>query len=584
MRAIRCLPLIAIALFADAASARVTTCDPLELCLAEIRDPAEQIVNTGSNMYEHILQFGDPAIDALVPMLGDPSAEVRERAGFLLEHFRKIDPKYLPAIKAAWQPGGRGAHGGWLPRAIAATGTDEALALLWQDFLRDPSMSSNSQIFFALGDFGGERMRPLVLARFGQCRGRADGKDCEGLFELLKNLDPPFPEWSIAPLVDLAANARSDDVRFGSEQELVRLGRAEGRGPSQARLAAFPPDTDADYGPWQARRLIDAVATYGPDSVASGPAIARFLDKKYPSNLRADAALALGKIGDRSSIPALLALAPDLDDDWVLGYNVSETLGRLHAADAEPLLRRLAADHWHRGVRNNAQRALAMLAGGSFARPEVAGDGAPYPGPRGADGGEYLYLGDLRWAGDDPAGKCWGTQGKRTIDQGGAMRWPGKGAVEIGFALPSPAVSREIRKHMPEDARGALVALYPAARGDFAAFNAGEFGGGLYYLPRSGSAQELIGEPVDAVWRLGGKLYVAAGLIHLFSDYGYLYVVDPGRHQVERTIRLPAKVSRFAVSSAHAVVLQTSEGALAVREDGTLIDAEQVAGCRPDES
>ena len=127
-----------------------------------------------------------------------------------------------------------------------------------------------------------------------------------------------------------------------------------------------------------------------------------YLGAAYDEDLRADAALALGRIDAREAVPALLALAPDLADDWVLAYNVAESLGRLRATGARPLLERLARDYWHRGVRNNATRALNAIAGGAFASyAGAAADDPPYAGSRGENDEELAYLGDLRFAGDD---------------------------------------------------------------------------------------------------------------------------------------------------------------------------------------
>ncbi len=353
---------------------------------------------------------------------------------------------------------------------------------------------------------------------------------------------------------------------------------AAAREAAQRKLAAFPA-TEALQNHWEAQRLINGVADYGAANRASGPVIAGYLDKRFDEDLRASAALALGAIADRSAIPALLALAPELGDDWLLAYNAAESLGRLHAAEARPLLERLARDHWHRGVRHNASRALAMLDGGAFARPGVPEDAAP------SERQDVFALFALtRHDADVAPQSCAVPDRTRSTDTHGRIAWSGPAAAAFASAaLPQRFAGRfsaSDSRRMPQDlGQGGVVAVEPEAWGHLVALNGGEFGGGLAYLPKSGPAFTLVREPVGAMWRMGGRIYVAAGLSHLLLDYGHLYVIDPAGPRVERTIRLPASPIRLTALSERLVVVTTEAGDLAVRDDGTLVDAAVAGDC-----
>jgi HEAT repeat protein len=235
-------------------------CDSLPQCLARVRAADSRVLRGGNHIYRDIVRFGAPAVDALVPMLRDPDLNIRERAGYLLSQFPSIDPRHFPALVEAWRHGdtinheGRG--NGWLPRAIAATGTDEALRLLWADYQRDPEQGSNSQTF--------------------------------------------FPAWSMPAILDLAAHARSDDVRASAEDTLARFSNPAALAPLQRRLAAYPREPGNERR-WEVSRLIMQIVRYGTAAQASGPAIIPYLDVAYDEDLRADAALALGQIGAQSS-------------------------------------------------------------------------------------------------------------------------------------------------------------------------------------------------------------------------------------------------------------------------------------------
>lgn len=567
-------------------------CDSLPQCLARVRAADSGVLRGGNHLYRDIVRFGAPAVDALVPMLRDPDLNVRERAGYLLAQFPSIDRRHFPALVEAWRHGDtinhQGRGNGWLPRAIAATGTDEALRLLWADYERDPEQSRNSQTFFALAWGFPEQVRPLLLARIAACRdsdgaGISDGNyrgPCAGIYSLLQEYRPRFPAWSIPAILDLAAHARSDTVRAGAEDTLARFSNPAALAPLQRRLASFPRGPEARQRGWEVSRLIMQIVRYGAAARASGPAIIPYLDAAYDENLRADAALALGQIGAQSSVAALLAIAPDLADDWRLAYNVTESLGRLRANEARPLLERLARTYWHRGVRHNAARALNAISGGPFADPARPGDGAPYPPPRDESGEEYMYFGGLRFADDDVSATCRPAEHRR-LDQNpvGRLASAARGVVAIDVQ-DIGAAGAALRARIPvEFAQGDVVFALPVRSGTLVGLYGGEFGGGLVLLPDHGPPRHLTGEPVAFAWQAGGRLYVAAGLAHLVLDTGHLYVVDPARLRIERHVRLPASPRHLYATAEGAAVIDTRAGQMAVRPDGQLVDVERLDGC-----
>lgn len=572
----------------EPATTQGPACETLDSCIAALIAAAQARRQVSDPVRQRLPAFGEAAVDTLVPLLMDPDLYVRESAGLALTNFPRIDPRHLPALVRAWREGDTvNSHrrgNGWLPRPIAATGTDEALRLLWQDFLRDPQQGSNAQTFFALAWAMPERVRPLLTERMAACRDDAGGGACAGIYGLLRQFRPPFPAWSVTEIVNLAEHARSDDVRRGAELMLVQLSHPAALAPLQRRLAAFPPeDGRGDDGRWQAGTLIRSVASYGGAARASAPAVIPYLGAAFDEDLRADAALALGRIENPSAVPALLAMAPELADDWVLAYNVAESLGRLRATEARTLLQQLAREHWHRGVRRNAARALSAMAGGPFADPAVSGDGALYPSPRGADGEEYLYFGKLRFAGDDAAHACHPSRERRqnlAQDPVGILHWPRRGAEALSFTEMTEAAGQYLRGRIPLSvAQGEVVLVLPIGGGDLVGVNGGEFGGGLVHVRDRGAPVVLMSEPIAFAWRVGNRLYVAAGLAHLVLDIGHLYVVDSARRRVERVVRLPASPRRLLAASGRAAVIDTGAGQVAIREDGQLIDVERIDGC-----
>jgi hypothetical protein len=582
----RRLAVVALAaLLASPASAQQKTaqCLTLEQCIAEVRDPAIRVNGTDIPAKQRITAFGDDAVVALLPLLVDPDGRIREDAGYLLHSFRDIDPRHYAALLAGWNYGS-GRRNGWLIVPIATTRTDAALELLWADFERDPGTGSNSQIFFALPFFGPERLQPLLLDRIERCRRSADGTPCDGILALFDAMEDPLLANRRTPTIglfgdamaDLAANGATDKARYTAETYLLARQHPMGLALRIARLDALDVEALArDEEAFAPIYPITEISRFGEQARSAGPSIARFLDPRLDPEVRAAAALALGRIGAADQASALVAQEPGLRDDWLLAYNTAEALGRLQAAEARPLLERLAASHWHRGVRNNARRGLNALSGSVFGLPESEPQGPVVP-----DEDVLRFLSDVRWAGDDADQRCRiaGKDVTLRSDPAGRIRFPARGVSRIDFAPVSETRYRAVREHIPvEFVQGRVTAIYPHQRGDLIAFNGGEFGGGLVVLPENGQPRTIVNEQVDFLWEMEGKLYVAAGLSHLGLDQGNLHVVDLRSLAVERVIRLPASPYQLVLGADRTAIVTTGAGDLRIAEDGTPLDA--AAGC-----
>ncbi len=90
----------------------------------------------------------------------------------------------------------------------------------------------------------------------------------------------------------------------------------------------------------------------------AGPALREALREEEPPDLRAQAALALGKIGNPDDLPTLVEAASD--EAWPVRALAASALGMIGEVSTIPTLQRLTVDReWW--VRLNASRALANL-------------------------------------------------------------------------------------------------------------------------------------------------------------------------------------------------------------------------------
>ena len=530
--------------------------------------------------------FGEAAVDALVARLQDGNADVSATAGMALGRFERIDPRHLPALIAAYRAGNE-----WLPRPIAATGSDEALAFLIAEFRANPDHSSNS----ALARFGEARLRPFVLADLEACRTSSNATLCRGVAEMLGEL-PVFPEWALEALAAVARSPNaSEEVRRSAEYELIDRRHPHGlavlmrdleaaRGSLPVAQSGDLHSPEADRRDSRIRFNIRDVGRFGDSAREAGPLLVWFLGRSDLPETRAAAALALGRIGDRSSAPALASLEPAFADDWLLAYNAVESIGRLRANEARSLLKRTSRRHWFAPVRNNAERALNVLRGGAFERPAVTRDGAPFEETDEPDTA-IIYSGDLRYRGDRelPLWQAPGGGSSVSLRQHpvGGLRFPRSGTRRLTMRHPGEREVRPLAAGHPELARGDISAVFPTRDGVLVGYVRDDEGA-LFHFDERGGVRELVRDRVGFGFRLGGRLYFVMGSVHAMSTWGAVWEIDPAVPRIVRRIALPAHVYRAWVSSDRAIVLETGEGVLAINEDGSLADPAWIGSPEPD--
>jgi HEAT repeat protein len=519
-------------------------------------------------LHERIRSFG---ADALVARLDRPDRRLAGAAGLELAQFESLDPRHLPALTRAYEGGIV-----WMPRAIAATGTEEALAYLRERARKSPDFSNDSQLRMALARFG-DRLRPFVAAELEAC-GRGGPKErCRGIFATLGDIEGGYPGWAADPVAALVrAPGTVESVRWLASDFLIQRRHPVGREILRERLQAL------SSKPWQAAETVRQLGDYGSAAADVGALVADHLASASP-DVRIEAALTLGRIEAKGEAPKLIALEPQFEDDWLLAYDALESLGRMRSAAARPMLERVSGTHWHRAVRNNAERALASLAGGDFARPGVAGDALPFKGPE-QGGSLHLPSEWLRYAGDAQPRACRqlqrASERPAAQDPPEAIRWPGNGAKRLVFEPLAAASAGPLRLRLGPDRGSARIPFRVRLRsGLLTGYDQGEWGGAVVHLGSDGPSETLLrGNPRGGL-RMGGRLYILEGLWHGVMSRGSVAVIAGDPPRLLRRIRLPGKPEEVLATDRRTLVIRTAEGDVAIREDGRLIDPESPAAC-----
>jgi hypothetical protein len=366
---------------------------------------------------------------------------------------------------------------------MAATRTDEAVTLLWSDFLGRP----DPQVVFAVAGLDEGRLRPLALARFAECRDSAVKIECNSLFHLLEAFAQQPPKWIVDAFADLARNARREELRQAAVAQLVRLGHPAGREPLQRQLAALSAEGEARNG-WRARQLIRDVARYGADSRESGPDIERYLDPRFDGAVRSDAALALGRIDARDGGPgarrACARVRGRLGAGLQRGRKPRPAAGD-RGARAGPANRRDAlasrrAQQRPAGSERHRWRRLCRPwheRGGSALSRLARRPGSPTV---------LRWAPALDWRRRGPVLRCARAATARRRGRRRTAAISGLPApVVLRFEPPGAASQAAIRERFSAtEVRGRVVAIRPLPSGELVALNAGEFGGGVLYRPR----------------------------------------------------------------------------------------------------
>lgn len=586
-------------------------CVTVEQCIAALR--TTKTINLPGDLERRFESLGEAIVEPLLQIVvEEPDAFIRHHAGHALRRAPSIDPRHLPTLIAEDRKGDRvGAIGepGWLAIPIGLVRDNpQALAYLFDlaeaQGLRastnsvEPGILRSSDVVWLaearrrLESFGPQQSASylIFLEQLVHWRGRGDG-------------GAP-PEWLETALVRIASDpATSAEARAVAEDRLrpfgnpialaalLREARVEfaaipawdGRSLFLPSVASeddsegeSPRDFDFDSTIW-------ALAQFGAAAREAGPLLAPFLSRWDLPDSRAEAALALGAIGEREAIPALIAAARD-PDDWLVAYNATESLANLQAGEARGTLLWLARRHWSQAVRHNAERALNRLNGGAFERPSAPGDGKDVNDT----GDEHAYFGPLRYAGDRQLrlAKCLREPAPaHAISQApiGAIRFPQEGAVEIvAEALDGndiPKLPEAVARQMPG---GRVTVIQPVAGGLLAGTDFGEFGGALAYASKSGEVTPVVPDNVSLTFRHGGRLYVLTGLTHIVLSHGAVWQVDDTAHppRAMRRIRLPAEAGVVATARGD-LAFVTSGDAFLLRPDGTLASGDDEGTCRP---
>jgi HEAT repeat protein len=360
-----------------------------ELSLEDLvaRVPAVEHATENSAVLDLLIAFnhrGRAAVPKLLPYLADPRPRVRAFASSTLNGLPSQEEDFEPLV-AAHRAGDQCALS-----SIARIGTPRAVRYVVSQMTTREDLWTHAQRV-PIGAPG-----VVELAGFLRSPIPRPIDTVEALCWLLQDkLESKHPSAAVEPLLAIAADGglplanrqaavyalgRIGLAASASKGSLLALAKREPRFSGQVAEALDRFDgkrtlrtalADLDRGKlrgegWTAGpiREIGDLGTAGKPAV---PLLLPYLDLKLSDaenedDSRLEAIAALGALGDRSAVPALIEVLADLDD-WRAVFVAAESLGMLDATEALPTLDRVAASHWFGTVRRMASYVAKVLRG-----------------------------------------------------------------------------------------------------------------------------------------------------------------------------------------------------------------------------
>jgi len=373
-------------------------CDTLEECLADVEVTASAGTGNGIDkeeeaLAEEVLKYGDKAVPMLIGYLEHPNERVRNLAGYILtgscSSTITIDKKYLPQLIKAYKK-----DGGWLPGAIASTGTDEAARFLVAEFMKEREY--NTQFPGAITMLG-EKAVPYLLKEY-ECDGRCDdkhlgfigrvfgemGERAQGVVPVMTNIavdtnrDIVVRKEAIfalgqmkgtategIPALKYLASGNDKDIAASARESLVQIGGEEAIKILIEKINSMKEEDDViDYF-----ATFSDIAMNGQAAINAGEPLTSKLGYKVRA-VRILAARTIGFIGYQNAAPKLIDKLGSVD--WLEVLVSAESLGRLKAGNALNKLEEVRVSFWYPPVREAAGKAIRVIRGEDrYASPET---------------------------------------------------------------------------------------------------------------------------------------------------------------------------------------------------------------------
>jgi HEAT repeat protein len=504
-------------------------------------------------------------VEALLPLLQDKRDGVADLASYIIRECDDgVAPEHLEALKKGYHNGG-----GWLPHAIAKLQSDEAAAFLAEEFRKNPQIQG--QVDWALISLGGKAV-PFLLKGFEEADLEKESAYIEGLLHIFGEMKGKGGT-AVPRLLAVAESAKHEAER--RKHAVLLIGAigdtAEDSFPRLLVLSKNQPQLFADIveqsiansetaaaAPFLANYVesgninaIYHIARLGAKGRAVGPRITRWLNHE-DWEARAAAADALGAIGFREERQTLEKLLSS-KTNWKVAYAAAKSLAALGSKASIPALSGAARGHWFPFVRKKAAESVSILEG---KKPEDGADPFIAASYHAAEGGAWTIAPE-KIPGLDLA--------------------PQRREEEFSaFERREPDLAKKFLSLRDWSGEGRLkhfgsMVLFQTKDGVLLGAQAGEWVGGMAYLPNHGKGTMLLRKDVGGIEQWRDRILVATGTYHLGMNDGLVSEVRLAGNKTEVVpwFVLPGSPKSMWISSKDQLVIECYGGTMVFSDPST---------------
>lgn len=568
--------------------------------LSELIARIEKTANPGNGMNQaeqelarQLAPHRTAAADLLLPFLKSGDKEIRQLAAYCILELPpgSLMKRHLPDLMAACRK-----ERNWLPGAIAAIGSEDALRFLAEDFRRHPQ--TGAQIDHALIRTA-PRSIPHLLREF-----REAAKDETDFFDELQSVLMAMEDKAKDAVAPLHAIALDDDEPvFRRKRAIGCLGSI---GPPAKDIFPMLEASAEDQPEWFAAAVDDAImksrtggaaagllrralaqalhegelygfrdlAELGEEAGIIGDQLVGLLDDKDP-NVRLGACRTLGYTNRLDLWPHLTRALKDRD--WRVSFSACLGLARWQAKGSLPSLEWLAENHWYPRVRHTAKYAIQRIHGTTPTDEQELQIVSPIDSPDTIRSFfAFGFGGNMEGASLDEAAMA-----KLRIERPSVkpIVWdvPGDDSAELEtFRTLYPELHSAICEADPKGKTGQwgnlcrLTGMLEQDGTTLVAFSAGEWVGGLLSIPAKGEASLLLNENIYQLLDWNGTLVTLSGIYHMGMVDGTVHEIaqENGRWVAKFLHALPGCPWNGGLLPDGRLFANCSDGAVAIGKDG----------------
>lgn len=586
--------------FSSASAEDIDSCASIDKCMQRIYEVAEPPQSKYSTVSEkewavakRIGQFGDEAVDRLIPLLKDSNDDVAQIAAVALSYTKSIDKKHLQQIIEALDSE---KDLDWLPPALGRIDSQLAAEEAVKRFLVSKYAPGNQEAYAI--KLSGRRAIPYII-KAAKCGSGCGRDDYYNLGYVLGEMDDATRVETAKSLVgSLFSSSTSNKTKAGIiymisflkqsalviESELISLKEKQpeledavnhaliGMSSKQAgAIFANKLNIEPSY------LILRDLAEIGSAGIDAGPIVTGLLNHS-DWNIRLAAARTLGFIKYKKSVPKLIAFL-DQPSDVKLNWVAAESLGRIADKTAIDALTKTSSSHWHTAVREAVSKAIENIKSNTgyqsrFHRFVSDFNGYSHFGVKAC---KEIVLKEIKEPADTKLSIKHAKEKLKTLLYPSEIVGFGAADKEEQLAADPDAVI-EVRADNMIEKRSPIDQIPDIAlrteNGWLAGSSRGEWGGELVYIADGEKPVTILDKNIKNIYKLGNRYIAVAGIAHMGLNTGIIYELTStanGGWSYQSWRTLPgAPQSSWLVETGELLVNTFGGGSILISHNGSM--------------